>query len=152
MTQLRIELATLLLVTQCATNSFTSTCFISDTDNSEVQTWYSLPTLLSSNSLQMPPATQLSAVSLWSSYMIRHCIRPLVPKVSVNVLPSINCCYEIIFCAVTMLLGRTAVAQWLSCCATNRKVAVSIPTGVTGIFYWRKILPIALQLWGRLSL
>ena len=28
----------------------------------------------------------------------------------------------------------TAVAQWLRCCATNRKVAGSIPTGVIGIF------------------
>ena len=28
----------------------------------------------------------------------------------------------------------TAVAQWLKCCATNRKVAGSIPAGVTGIF------------------
>jgi len=28
----------------------------------------------------------------------------------------------------------TAVAQWLRCCATNRKVAVSIPAGVTGFF------------------
>jgi len=26
----------------------------------------------------------------------------------------------------------TAVAQWLRCCATNRKVAVSIPGGVSG--------------------
>jgi hypothetical protein len=31
----------------------------------------------------------------------------------------------------------TAVAQWLRCCATNRKVAVSIPDGVIGIFHWR---------------
>jgi len=30
----------------------------------------------------------------------------------------------------------TAVAQWLRCCATNRKVAVSIPAGVIGIFHW----------------
>ena len=30
----------------------------------------------------------------------------------------------------------TAVAQWLRCCATNRKVAGSIPDGVIGIFYW----------------
>jgi hypothetical protein len=30
----------------------------------------------------------------------------------------------------------TAVAQWLSCCATNRKVAGSIPAGVIGIFHW----------------
>ena len=29
----------------------------------------------------------------------------------------------------------TAVAQWLRCCATNRKVAGSIPAGVIGIFY-----------------
>jgi len=29
----------------------------------------------------------------------------------------------------------TMVAQWLWCCATNRKVAGSIPDGVTGIFY-----------------
>jgi len=27
----------------------------------------------------------------------------------------------------------TAVAQWLRCCATNRKVAGSIPAGVIGI-------------------
>jgi len=27
-----------------------------------------------------------------------------------------------------------AVAQWLRCCATNRKVAGSIPAGVNGIF------------------
>ena len=28
----------------------------------------------------------------------------------------------------------TAVAQWLMCCATNRKVAGSIPAGVSGFF------------------
>ena len=33
------------------------------------------------------------------------------------------------------LMG-TAVAQWLRCCATNRKVAGSIPGGVFGIFHW----------------
>ena len=31
-------------------------------------------------------------------------------------------------------LQGTAVAQWLRCCATNRKVACSIPDGVIGIF------------------
>ena len=34
----------------------------------------------------------------------------------------------------TKLLLRTAVAQWLRCCATNRKVAASIPTGISGFF------------------
>ena len=33
----------------------------------------------------------------------------------------------------TVIFG-TAVAQWVRCCATNRKVAGSIPEGVTGIF------------------
>ena len=46
----------------------------------------------------------------------------------------------------------TAVAQWLRCCATNRKVAGSIPAGVLGFFQCHKILPIALWPWGRLSL
>jgi len=40
----------------------------------------------------------------------------------------------------------TAVAQWLRCCATSRKVVGSIPAGVIGIFH--KILPIALWPWG----
>jgi len=29
---------------------------------------------------------------------------------------------------------ETAVAQWLRCCATNRKVTGSIPAGVIGFF------------------
>ena len=29
----------------------------------------------------------------------------------------------------------TAVAKWLRCCATNRKVAGSIPAGVSGSFF-----------------
>jgi hypothetical protein len=32
--------------------------------------------------------------------------------------------------------GRHAVAQWLRHCAANRKVAGSIPDGVTGSFNW----------------
>ena len=28
----------------------------------------------------------------------------------------------------------TAIAQWLRCCATNRKVTGSIPAGVSGFF------------------
>ena len=33
-------------------------------------------------------------------------------------------------------IQKVTVEQWLRCCATNRKVAGSIPDGVTGIFYW----------------
>ena len=32
-------------------------------------------------------------------------------------------------------MERTAMAQWLRCCDTNRKVAGSIPAGVIGIFH-----------------
>jgi hypothetical protein len=38
---------------------------------------------------------------------------------------------------VTALGGPLMVAQWLRYCATNRKVAGSIPDGVIGIFHWR---------------
>jgi len=33
-----------------------------------------------------------------------------------------------------ILHSGTAVAQWLRCCATNRKVAGSIPAGISGFF------------------
>ena len=36
---------------------------------------------------------------------------------------------------LTCEMRGTVVAQWLTCCATNRKVAGSIPDGVTGIFH-----------------
>ena len=35
---------------------------------------------------------------------------------------------------VSFICRGTAVAQWLRCCATNRKVAGSIPAGVSGFF------------------
>ena len=52
-------------------------------------------------------------------------------------------CYAVIagkflllnMCATGNCLG-TAVAQWLRCCATNRKVAGSIPAGVIDIKYF----------------
>ena len=50
--------------------------------------------------------------------------------------------YIYIYIYIYVCMG-TAVAQWLRCCATNRKVAGSITAGVTG-FLIDKILPIAL--------
>jgi len=38
-----------------------------------------------------------------------------------------------LFAAINL---ASAVTQWLRCCATNRKVAGSIPDGVIGIFHW----------------
>jgi len=35
---------------------------------------------------------------------------------------------------IVHLSAGTTVAQWLKCCATNRKVAGSIPAGVNGFF------------------
>ena len=56
--------------------------------------------------------------------------------------------YQRPFLPDTSLEPRTAVAQWLRCCATNWKVAGSIPAGVSGFFIDIKILPIALWPWG----
>ena len=39
-----------------------------------------------------------------------------------------------LFVFTLRIFGGTAVAQWLKCCATNRKVAGSIPAGVNGFF------------------
>jgi len=39
------------------------------------------------------------------------------------------------FPLLTRVNKPVAGAQWLRCCATNRKVAVSIPDGVIGIFH-----------------
>jgi len=41
----------------------------------------------------------------------------------------------IIIIIIIVALSGTAVAQWLRCCATNRKVAGSIPDGSIGIFH-----------------
>ena len=38
----------------------------------------------------------------------------------------------------------TAVAQWLRCCATNRKVAGSIADGVIGIFHSDRTMALGL--------
>jgi len=40
---------------------------------------------------------------------------------------------DCLFLSVPLCMGH-AVAQWLRCCATNRKVAGSIPAGVSGFF------------------
>ena len=44
------------------------------------------------------------------------------------------CVVLLLFVSFYVLSLGTAAAQWLRCCATNRKVAVSIPAGVSGFF------------------
>ena len=39
-----------------------------------------------------------------------------------------------VFTDSTYIYMGTAVAQWLRCCATNQKIAGSIPAGVSGFF------------------
>jgi len=46
----------------------------------------------------------------------------------------LSCKILLILDLYILLLGNT-VARWLRCCVTNRKVAGSIPAGVTGIFH-----------------
>jgi len=41
--------------------------------------------------------------------------------------------YDYIYIYIYNRVG-TAIAQWLRCCVTNRKVAGSIPAGVIGCF------------------
>ena len=51
-----------------------------------------------------------------------------------TVTPSgISVCLSKLFSPAALASG-TAVAQWLGCCATNRKVAGSIPAGVSRFF------------------
>ena len=45
------------------------------------------------------------------------------------------------FALVFVCILGTAVAQWLRCCATNRKVVGSIPAGVNGFFIDIKSFP-----------
>jgi hypothetical protein len=45
---------------------------------------------------------------------------------------------DVEFCILHYYYGGHAVAQWLRHCATNRKVAGSIPDGIIGIFNWNR--------------
>ena len=47
---------------------------------------------------------------------------------------SVCVCVCVCVCIYIYIYMGTAVAQWLRCCATNRKVAGSIPASVSGFF------------------
>ena len=48
--------------------------------------------------------------------------------------------YVCLIIKMYVYIGGTAGAQWLRCCATNRKDAGSIPAGVSGFFTYIKSL------------
>ena len=63
-----------------------------------------------------------------------HSAAPNVESCIRILLMTCTCIYSF-FMLSYAVTGGTAVGQWLRCCATNRKVAGSIPDGVIGIFY-----------------
>ena len=77
-------------------------------------------------------------------YLCLHCVFVLVHSRKI-------CGLKYKFPIPLLHAKETTVAQWLRCCATNRKVAGSIPDGVIE-FFIDIILLIALWPWGRLSL
>jgi len=80
---------------------------------------------------------------------------PLLPLWAVRPVQSLSACtrvhFTFFFTYLPTYLG-TAVAQWLRCCATNRKVAGSIPSCVSGFFIDIKSfrLPTYLTQWSRI--
>jgi len=56
-------------------------------------------------------------------------------RLSFNRMQFWNQVYIYIYIYIYIYMGAT-LAQWLRCCATNRKVTGSIPDGVTEIFHW----------------
>jgi len=61
---------------------------------------------------------------------------PLLPLWTVRPVQSLSACTRVHFTLLLHLYKEmgTTVAQWLKCCATNRKVAGSISDGVSGFF------------------
>jgi len=105
------------------------------------------------NKLRTQPWTHLHVRCTLHVYLLVHSDNVLFIKPKYVDVGAIFICrdwriYLLVFKVQHSPKLGTAAAQWLRCCATNRKVAGSIPAGVTGIFHWHKILPIELWPWG----
>ena len=96
----------------------------------------------------------VNVISLLSLFKLDQAVDGQIYDVSTRILWSINFNknkkYIRIFRSYLTTWGGTAVAQWLRCCVTDRKVAGSIPSSVSG-FFIDIILPFALCPWGRIS-
>jgi hypothetical protein len=80
----------------------------------------------------------------------RYVYSPVLPDISQCETPTIDHvftyaksrhCLHLLRSAFICIMPGHAVAQWLRHCATNRKVAGSIPDGVIGIFHWQSFRP-----------
>jgi len=87
------------------------------------------------HSVLLPIRAAVAVVKTTCQYRSIQCLN--VTLMLVHNLFSLTTQFKIFQVTITEAhsLAATAVAQWLSCCARNRKVAGSIPDGVIGIFH-----------------
>jgi len=86
----------------------------------------------------LPPSFNLARPNLSISPPVTgNTTKPSINYSSTNV--TFRECWEAIYIYIYIYIytGRTAVAQWLRCCATNPKVAGSIPAGFINIKSFR---------------
>jgi len=75
-----------------------------------------------------------NANSRWLPPVVKATVRIFSSRIDLTQSPSSILLAEPQILYFPPLTLWTAVTQWLRCCATNRKVAGSIPVGVTGFF------------------
>ena len=80
-------------------------------------------------------SARLFSLPIWSCFS--HQYHLVLPAYTVLFFQQFQRLLRIIASCFHIYMG-TAVAQWLRCCATNRKVAGSILDGVIGVFHWHK--------------
>ena len=102
----------------------------------DFQTWQSSSKRDAIHSLLLPIRAVVTVVKTTCQYHSTQCLNVTLMLIH-NLFSLITqfLTFQVILTEVHSL-EATAVAQWLRCCATNRKVAGSIPDGVTGIFHW----------------
>ena len=89
----------------------------------------------SQNSFMMYITTTISH-SVWSDGLLRPLCRHTHSTIWLRVPLHLTCSLCLRWSLLYIFHVGTVVAQWLRCCATNRKVVGSIPDGVFGIFNW----------------